>query len=200
MHTRTRAAASALATLAVAGGAAGTAAAQATPYAPGQLAFVSQLTAIEFFTASGPITGFPATPLVPGDRIIGQDRILQHGRAVRHDNEACTVSFGRDMLCHDVIILPGQGDLQASWTIQWPAPPTPAARPASTASSTAEQRTSPPPTAPSTRPRCATATCRSPPRPAQASNDARQLPVRGASSSSRLASTWHRSAQPPGTH
>jgi len=38
-----------------------------TPQAPGQLTFASQLTAIGFFTASGPITGFPTSPLVPGD-------------------------------------------------------------------------------------------------------------------------------------
>ena len=119
MQVRTRVAAGALAALAVAGTAA--AAAQAAPRAPGQLTFASQLTAIQFFTASGPITGFPTTPLVPGDRIIGQDRILQHGRPAGHDNEACTVSFGRDVLCQDVIILTGQGDLQASWTFQWPA-------------------------------------------------------------------------------
>jgi hypothetical protein len=121
MQIRTRVAAGALAALAVAGCAAGTAAAQGTPPAPGQLTFASQLTAIRFFTASGPITGFPTSPLVPGDRIIGQDRILQHGRPAGHDNEACTVSFGRDVLCQDFIILTGQGDLQASWTLQWPA-------------------------------------------------------------------------------
>ena len=120
MHTRTRVAAGALAAIAVAGCAVGTAAAQATPRTPGQLTFASQLTAIRFFTASGPITGFPTTPLVPGDRIIGQDRILQGGRPAGHDNEACTVSFGRDVLCQDIIILTGQGDLQASWTFQWP--------------------------------------------------------------------------------
>ena len=119
MQIRTRVAAGALAALAVAGTAA--AAAQAAPRTPGQLTFASQLTAIQFFTASGPITGFPTTPLVPGDRIIGQDRILQHGRPVGHDNEACTVSFGRDVLCQDFIIITGQGDLQASWTFQWPA-------------------------------------------------------------------------------
>lgn len=121
MHVRTRVAAGAVAALAAAVCAAGTAAAQATPHAPGQLTFVSQLTAIRFFTASGPITGFPATPLVPGDRIIGQDRIRQNGRPAGHDNEACTVSFGRDVLCQDIVILDGQGDLQVSWTVQWPA-------------------------------------------------------------------------------
>jgi hypothetical protein len=120
MLTRTRIALGALATLAVAGGTAGAAAAQASAHAPGQLTFVSQLTAIRFFTNSGPITGFPAKPLVPGDRIIGQDRILQNGKAAGHDNEACTVSFHRDVLCQDIIVLNGQGDLQASWTLQWP--------------------------------------------------------------------------------
>ena len=121
MQIRTRVAAGALAAIAVAGCAAGTAAAQATPQAPGQLAFASQLTAIRFFSDSGPITGFPARPLVPGDRIIGQDRIRQDGRPAGHDNEACTVSFGRDVLCQDIVILTGQGDLQVSWTVQWPA-------------------------------------------------------------------------------
>ena len=121
MRIRTRVAAGGLAALAVAGCAAGTAAAQATPYASGQLTFASQLTAIRFLTASGPITGFPTRPLAPGDRIIGQDRILQNGRPAGHDNEACTVSFGRDVLCQDIVILTGQGDVQDSWTFQWPA-------------------------------------------------------------------------------
>lgn len=121
MHIRTRIAAGALAAVALAGGSAAAAAAQAAPPAPGQLTFVSQLTAIQFFTASAPITGFPTTPLAPGDRIIGQDRILQNGRAAGHDNEVCVVSFGRDVLCQDIVILTGQGDLQVSWTFQWPA-------------------------------------------------------------------------------
>jgi len=121
MHIRTRVAAGALAALTVAGCAAGTAAAQATPHAPGQLTFASQLTAIRFFTASGPVTGFPTRPLVPGDRIIGQDRVLQYGRPAGRDNEACTISFGRDVLCQDIVVLDGQGDLQTSWTFQWPA-------------------------------------------------------------------------------
>ena len=121
MHIRTRVAAGALAALAVAGTDAGAAAAQAAPHASGQLTFVSQLTASQFFTSSGPITGFPTKPLVPGDRIIGQDRITQDGRLAGHDNEACTVSFNRDVLCQDIIVLTGQGDLQVSWTFQWPA-------------------------------------------------------------------------------
>ena len=120
MLTRTRIALGALATLAVAGGTAGAAAAQASAPAPGQLTFVSQLTAIRFFSNHGPIIGFPKKSLVPGDRIIGQDGILQHGKLAGHDNEACTVSFHRDVLCQDIVVLNGQGDVQASWTLQWP--------------------------------------------------------------------------------
>jgi hypothetical protein len=56
-----------------------------------------------------------------GGGCCGQDRILQNGKPAGHDNETCTVSFGRDVLCQDIIILTGQGDLRASWTIQWPA-------------------------------------------------------------------------------
>ena len=121
MHIRTRILVGVLAAAALAGGAAGAAAAQASAAAPGQLTFVSQLTAIRFFSNSGPISGFPTTPLVPGDRIIGQDRILQNGRPAGHDNETCTVSFNRDVLCQDIVILDGRGDVQASWTVQWPA-------------------------------------------------------------------------------
>jgi hypothetical protein len=86
-----------------------------------QLVLDSQLTAIQFFTPTGPITGFPTAPLVPGDRIVGQDQITQNGQAAGHDNEACTVSFNRDVLCQDIVVLNGQGDLQTGWTIQWPA-------------------------------------------------------------------------------
>jgi hypothetical protein len=121
MLTRTRIALGALATIAVAGGTAGAAAAQASGHTPGQLTLISQLTAIRFFTNHGPITGPPTKPLVPGDRIIGQDRILQDGKPAGHDNEVCTVSFHRDVLCQDIVVINGQGDLQASWTLQWPA-------------------------------------------------------------------------------
>ena len=93
----------------------GVAAAQAEAHAPSRFSFESQLTAIQFFGTTGPIVGFPTKPLVPGDRIIGQDRI------VGHDNEVCSVSFNRDVLCADIVRFDGRGDLQASWTVQWPA-------------------------------------------------------------------------------
>ena len=132
MLNRTRILTAALAALALAGGTAAVAAArasahtvntattQATSPAPQHLTFVLQRTAIAFFSNTGPIQGWPTTPLVPGDRVIGQDRVLQGGRPVGRDNEACTVAFTRDVLCQDIAVLPGRGDLQTSWTFRWP--------------------------------------------------------------------------------
>lgn len=31
------------------------------------------------------------------------------------------MSFDRDVLCQDILIFDGRGDLGASWTVQWPA-------------------------------------------------------------------------------
>ena len=46
---------------------------------------------------------------------------MQSDRSVGHDNEVCTVAFNRDVNCQDIVIFDGRGDLQASWTFQWPA-------------------------------------------------------------------------------
>jgi hypothetical protein len=126
MLFKTSVALGALAALAVAGGAAAAATAQAAAPAAGTLTVTSQLTDLQFFSNTGPITGWPTAPLVPGDRIVGQDRILRDGTLAGHDNEACTVSFNRDVLCQDILIFDGQGDLQASWTLRWPATGSPA--------------------------------------------------------------------------
>jgi hypothetical protein len=125
MLNRTRMLTAALAAAALAGGAACAATAQASasaPATPRHLTVVLQRTALRFFGNSGPIA-FPTTtnPLVPGDRVIGQDRILQGGRPVGRDNEACTVALALDVLCQDIAVLPGRGDLQTSWTFRWPA-------------------------------------------------------------------------------
>jgi len=105
------------AALAITGAVVGT---QASAHTPSKLSFTSHLTAIQFFTSTGTVTGLPTGPLVPGDRIVGRDTIVQAGQPVGHDNEACTVSFDRDVLCQDIVILDGRGDLQTSWTFQWP--------------------------------------------------------------------------------
>jgi len=126
MLFKTSVALGALAAVAVAGGAAAAATARAEAPAAGPLTLTVHQGALQFVSNTGPITGFPTAPLVPGDRIIGQDRILEGGTPAGHDNEACTVSFNRDVLCQDIIILDGQGDVQASWTFRWPATGSPA--------------------------------------------------------------------------
>jgi hypothetical protein len=120
MHMRTRVLTGVLAA-ALAGGAAGVAAAQASAGIPGPLTFDLRPTALQFFTSTGPITGFPTGPLAPGDRVIGQDRLLQGGVRAGHDDEVCTIAFARDVLCQDIIIFDGRGDVQASWSFRWPA-------------------------------------------------------------------------------
>jgi hypothetical protein len=129
MLNQTRVLTAALAAAALAGGAAAAHASTSAPTAqastsaptPRHLTVLLQGTALGFFGNSGPIP-FPTktTPLVPGDRVIGQDRILQGGRLVGRDNEACTVAFARDVLCQDIAVLDGRGDLQTSWTFRWP--------------------------------------------------------------------------------
>jgi hypothetical protein len=121
MHTPTRILTAALAAAALAAGAAGVAAARASAHTPGQLTFDLQPAALQVFSNAGPITGYPTGPLAPGDRIIGQDRVLQDGVPAGHDNEVCTVAFTRDVACQDIVIFDGRGDVQASWTFRWPA-------------------------------------------------------------------------------
>lgn len=118
MFIRTRVVAGAAVALTATGG---MVAAHTSAHAADRLTFESRLTAIQFFSSTGPIGGFPTAPLAPGDRIIGQDRILQNDQPVGHDNEVCTVSFNRDVLCQGVASFDEQGDLQVSWTLQWPA-------------------------------------------------------------------------------
>ena len=121
MFTKTRVALGALAAAALLAGGATAATAQASAPAPGHLTFDIQGTALRFFSNTGPITGWPTKPLVPGDRIISQDRVLQSGVVVGHDDEVCTVAFTRDALCQNMFILSGQGDVHSSYDIHWPA-------------------------------------------------------------------------------
>lgn len=121
MQIRTRVLAGVLAATALGAAAAGVATAQASAGTAGQLTFDLQPTALRFFTSTGPITGFPAGPLAPGDRVIGQDRLLQDGVLAGHDDEACTVGFAGDVVCQDIAVFDGRGDVQAGWSFRWPA-------------------------------------------------------------------------------
>jgi hypothetical protein len=130
MHTPTRILTAAAAAVTLAGVAAAAqasahtinaATAQATASTPQHLTIVLHRTALRFFSNTGPIPGYPTKPLVPGDRVIGQDRVIQGSVPAGHDNEVCTVAFTRDVLCQDIVVLTGQGDVQASWSFRWPA-------------------------------------------------------------------------------
>lgn len=120
MHMRTRVLTGVLAAVAL-GGAAGVAAAQASAHTPGQLTFDLQRIALRFFSNTGPIAGFPTSPLAPGDRVIGHDRLVVGGVPAGHDDEVCTVGFTREVLCQDIVIFSGRGDVQVSWSFRWPA-------------------------------------------------------------------------------
>src|SRR5262249_23912333 len=121
MRTRTRVLTGVLAALALAGGAAGAAAAPANTHTRGPLTFDLHLTALRVLSHTRTDAGVPTKPLVPGDRVIGQDRLLQSGVPAGHDNEVSTVAFARNVLCQDIIIFAGRGGVQASWGFRWPA-------------------------------------------------------------------------------
>jgi hypothetical protein len=86
------------------------------------LSFVTHQTNLEFVTGSG-ASPYPTGPLAPGDRIIGRDDILRGHSVIGSDYEACTVTFGLNVLCEDMVSLTGRGDLHVTWTFQWPSAP-----------------------------------------------------------------------------
>jgi hypothetical protein len=111
-------------TAAAAAAAAAAAIATAGPSAQAEtaLSFVTHQANLEFVTGSG-ASPFPTGPLAPGDRIIGRDDILRGRSVIGNDYEACTVTFGLNVLCEDMVSLTGRGDLHVSWTFQWPSAP-----------------------------------------------------------------------------
>ena len=74
-----------------------------------------------FVSASGTSSPYPAGPLSPGDRVIGQDDLTQHGTTVGTGFETCTVNFGLNIPCDYMAELTDTGDLHLAWTFQWPA-------------------------------------------------------------------------------
>ena len=85
------------------------------------LAVVVHPTKFLFVTPSSVSSGFPTRPLRPGDRVLGTDEIRQGTATIGVDYEVCTVSFALNVLCDDMMMLSGKGDLRVSWTFQWPA-------------------------------------------------------------------------------
>ena len=70
----------------------------------------------EFVTATGSSTVFPGR-LHPGDRIIARDTLVQRGHLVGYDDEVCTMTVDSHFLCQVMVVLPGQGQLQATWLL-----------------------------------------------------------------------------------
>ena len=87
---------------------------------PSTLSFVVQNRGTEFVTAAGSTNVFPGR-LQTGDRIFSRDSLLQGARSIGYDNELCTVTFDNHELCQVMLVLPGEGQIQASWLwIRWP--------------------------------------------------------------------------------
>jgi hypothetical protein len=81
---------------------------------PSTLSFVVQNHRTEYVTAAGPTSVFPGR-LQTGDRILSRDSLLARGRMIGYDNELCTVTFDDNDLCQTSLVLPGKGQIQASW-------------------------------------------------------------------------------------
>ena len=81
---------------------------------PSTLSFVVQNRGTEFVTAAGSTNVFPGR-LQTGDRIFSRDSLLQGARSIGYDNELCTVTFDDNDLCQTIVVLPGKGQIQASW-------------------------------------------------------------------------------------
>ena len=84
------------------------------------LAFVAYNRGLEFVTASGSTSVYPGK-LQIGDRIFARDALMQGTSSVGYDNELCTVTFDSHELCRVTVVLPGQGQIEASWLwTDWP--------------------------------------------------------------------------------
>ena len=76
----------------------------------------SHLTNLEFITAqAGPSTSIPASPMVPGDRVVTRDDLTQNGSPVGHLEAMCTVTFNNEFMCESIAALTNRGDLHASF-------------------------------------------------------------------------------------
>jgi hypothetical protein len=78
------------------------------------LSFVVQNHGTEYVTAAGSTSVFPGR-LQTGDRIFSRDLLQERGHSIGYDNELCTVTFDDNDLCQVVLVLPGKGQIQASW-------------------------------------------------------------------------------------
>jgi hypothetical protein len=84
------------------------------------LSLVTQTRGTEYVTPTGSTSVFPGRFQV-GDRILARDALFQGTHSVGYDNELCTVTFDNHDICQVVLVLPGKGQIQASWLwTHWP--------------------------------------------------------------------------------
>ena len=81
---------------------------------PSRLSLVVQNHGTEYVAAAGSTSVFPGR-LQTGDRIFTRDLLLDRGHSIGYDNELCTVTFDDNDLCQTILVLPGRGQIQASW-------------------------------------------------------------------------------------
>ena len=86
---------------------------------PSRFSFVVQNHGRESLTTAGSTGVFPGR-LLPGDRILSRDSLLQGALAVGYDDELCTVTIDNQEFCHVMVVLPGKGQIEASWLFRWP--------------------------------------------------------------------------------
>jgi hypothetical protein len=67
-----------------------------------------------FVTQSGTTSTFPGR-LSPGDRVLSRDALLSGSTVVGYDNELCTAVLDNNDYCEVTLVLPGKGQIQASW-------------------------------------------------------------------------------------
>jgi hypothetical protein len=53
--------------------------------------------------------------LTTGDQIFSLDTLVERAKKIGYDNEACTVTFEGNDLCHTVAVFPGKGDVDVTW-------------------------------------------------------------------------------------
>jgi hypothetical protein len=86
---------------------------------PPRFTFIDKTDSREYLTAAGSTSVFPGR-LLPGDRVLSHDSLLQGSRSAGYFDEVCTVTLGNYDLCEAMITFPGKGQIQASWMSRWP--------------------------------------------------------------------------------
>jgi hypothetical protein len=92
----------------------GSTVASASVRAQTSLTYLVRNAGLQYVTASGTTDAYPGR-LDIGDRIFAKDVLIRSGRVIGYDDEACTVTFDGNDLCHVVAVIKGAGSVDLSW-------------------------------------------------------------------------------------